>query len=120
MTLPVAEMYDFKAVCSKLMRRYPKELAEGSLSQGDFRKIQEKHIQLWTENAYIQKVPVRYIGLQVCKLGRDKIVSIYLIYLSTIFYRKSLMTGLLTCWSFSSLMNWVCWEVMGVLSAILE
>ena len=65
MTIPVAEMYDFKAVCSKLMKQYPEELAEGSLTPSDFRKIQEKHIRLWSENAYSQKVPVRYIGLQV-------------------------------------------------------
>ena len=64
-SVPVADIYDFKAVCSKLMKQYPEELAEGTLSQADFRKIQAKHIRLWSEHAYVQKVPVKYIGLQV-------------------------------------------------------
>ena len=38
LTIPEAEKNDFKAVCSKLMSRYPDELAEGSLSQSDFKR----------------------------------------------------------------------------------
>ena len=65
LTIPEAEKNDFKAVCSKLMSRYPDELAEGSLSQSEFKKIQVKHFNLWSEKAYVKKLPVRYIGLQV-------------------------------------------------------
>ena len=47
------------------MSQYPEELAEGSLSQAEFKKIQVKHFNSWTENAFVRKLPVRYIGLQV-------------------------------------------------------
>ena len=65
MTIPEADKNDFKSVCAKLMSRYPDELAEGSLSQSDFKQIQVKHFNLWSENAFIRKLPVKYIGLQV-------------------------------------------------------
>ena len=67
-TIPETDKNDFKAVCAKLISRYPDELAEGSLSQGDFKKIQIKHFNLWSERAFVRKVPVRYIGLQVSNL----------------------------------------------------
>ena len=51
MTIPDADKNDFKAVCSKLMSQYPEELAEGSLSQAEFKKIQVKHFNIWSENA---------------------------------------------------------------------
>ena len=65
MTIPDADKNDFKAVCSKLMSQYPEELAEGSLSQAEFKNIQVKHFNIWSENAFVRKLPVRYIGLQV-------------------------------------------------------
>ena len=64
-TIPDADKNDFKTVCSKLMSQYPEELAEGSLSQAEFKKIQVKHFNSWTENAFVRKLPVGYIGLQV-------------------------------------------------------
>ena len=65
MAILESEKNDFKAVCSKLMSLHPEELAEGSLSQKDFKKIQVKHFNIWCDNAYNSKLPVRYIGLQV-------------------------------------------------------
>ena len=65
MTIPDADKNDFKAVCSKLMSQYPEELAEGSLSQAEFKKIQVKHFNIWSENAFVRKLPVRYIWLQL-------------------------------------------------------
>lgn len=73
LTIPDTDKNDFKAVCAKLMNRYPDELAEGSLSQIDFKKIQVKHFNLWSEKAYVRKLPVRYIGLQVHKIGISQI-----------------------------------------------
>ena len=65
MTIPDSEKNDFKAICARLMNQNPEELAEGSLSPKDFRKIQIKHFDIWCEKAFVRKVPVRYIGLQV-------------------------------------------------------
>ena len=69
MTIPESDKNDFKAVCTKLMNQNPGELAEGSLSQADFKKINVKHFNLWSERAFVRKHPVRYIGLQVHRKG---------------------------------------------------
>ena len=68
MTIPDSDKNDFKAVCTKLMNQLPEELAEGSLSQADFKKIQVKHFNTWSLNSFVKKLPVRYIGLQVDKI----------------------------------------------------
>lgn len=68
MTIPDSDKNDFKAVCTKLMNQLPEELAEGSLSQADFKKIQVKHFNTWSLNSFVKKLPVRYIGLQVHKI----------------------------------------------------
>jgi hypothetical protein len=67
-TIPDSDKNDFKAVCTKLMNQLPEELAEGSLSQADFKKIQVKHFNTWSLNSFVKKLPVRYIGLQVHKI----------------------------------------------------
>ena len=42
LTIPEAEKSEFKLVCNKLMNRFPEEIAEGSLIQADFKKIQTR------------------------------------------------------------------------------
>ena len=64
-TIKYPDLYDFKKVCSKIMMEFPQELADGTVSQADFRDMMEKHINIWSVNAYTCKEPVRYIGLQV-------------------------------------------------------
>ena len=64
-TIKYPDIYDFKKVCSKLMSELPMELADGNISQADFREIMERHINIWSVNQYVLKEPVRYIGLQV-------------------------------------------------------
>ena len=49
------------------MLEFPKELADGNVSQSDFRDLMERHIMIWSDRAYVVKEPVRYIGLQVLK-----------------------------------------------------
>ena len=64
-TIKHPDMYDFKKVCAKIMFEFPRELADGTVGQSDFRDLMERHIMIWSDKAYIVKEPVRYIGLQV-------------------------------------------------------
>ena len=59
------DLYDFKKVCAKIMSEFSRELADGAVSQSDFRDLMERHIRIWSSRAYAVKEPVRYIGLQV-------------------------------------------------------
>ena len=64
-TIKHPDLYDFKKVCAKIMVEFPRELADGTVSQNDFRDIMERHIMIWSDRAYVAKEPVRYIGVQV-------------------------------------------------------
>ena len=53
------------------MTEFPKELADGTVAQADYRELMERHINRWSVKAYVAKEPVRYIGLQVVELKSD-------------------------------------------------
>ena len=76
-TIKHPDLYDFKKVCAKLMFEFPKELADGNVSQSDFRDLMERHIMIWSDKAYVVKEPVRYIGLQVLEVYLNWFIIIH-------------------------------------------
>ena len=95
-TIKHPDMYDFKKVCAKIMFEFPRELADGTVGQSDFRDLMERHIMIWSDKAYIVKEPVRYIGLQVLNnLSKSSINSTWslidwLLKMSQVFLRHPL------------------------------
>ena len=83
-TIKYPDLYDFKKVCIKIIAEFPRELADCTVSQSNFRDIMEKHIMIWSEKAYVAKEPVRFIGLQVS----FKIFSKYKMYKIKFHYRS--------------------------------
>ena len=110
-TIKYPDLYDFKKVCIKIMTEFPRELADGTVSQSDFRDIMERHIMIWSEKAYVAKEPVRFIGLQVSFLLFSKYKMIKLHYRS-IFCLCNSLIGNLRIWNGFLTVNRVSWVLM--------
>ena len=112
-TIKYPDLYDFKKVCIKIIAEFPRELADGTVSQSDFRDIMEKHIMIWSEKAYVAKEPVRFIGLQVS----FKLFSKYKMYKIKFHYRSMFclcnsQIGNLRIWNVFLTVNRVSWVLM--------
>ena len=95
------------------MTEFPRELADGTVSQSDFRDIMEKHIMIWSEKAYVAKEPLRFIGLQVSfqLFSKYKMYKIKFHYRSMFCLCNSLI-GSLRIWNGFLTVNRVSWVLM--------
>ena len=65
MTIPHGDVRNVSKIARILARKYPEEITVADVPRADFALIQERHINNWRLKYYIQKIPVRSIGIQV-------------------------------------------------------
>ena len=65
LTVPHGDMYDLPKICKLVRKVFPEEIVTAECAKFDFKELQERHISTWSRSAYVQKQPVRSIGLQV-------------------------------------------------------